>query len=289
MPKIRDYSKKGFKNPFFQRKKKKKKSRLFFLILIIILSGGLYFLNQSTYLQIKNIEISENFLISESEIKNIIDNQLAKKRLLILSQKNILFFNKFQAKKSIKKNYYLKNLKIKKIFPDTLKIIIEEKKSLVIWITDDRNYYLGSEGMVISEVKPQEEIIKKEGETQIIKPLVNLINSDLPIIYDLSNQKINIGEKTASQKLMDFIINLNKLFKENINAEISFYQIDSPQSREVRLKTVEGWQVYFKITDDLNEIATQVERLRLTLKEKISDQKNLEYIDLRFGERVYYK
>ena len=56
----------------------------------------------------------------------------------------------------------------------------------------------------------------------------------------------------------------------------------------MQVKTNAGWHIYLKMNDD---IKAQLENLDLTLKNSIApdEQSKLEYIDLRFGEKVYYK
>lgn len=58
------------------------------------------------------------------------------------------------------------------------------------------------------------------------------------------------------------------------------------QSRELRVKTTEGWELYFRVTDDAK---TQVARVMRVLREQRLDRAALHYIDLRFGDRVIYK
>ncbi len=54
-----------------------------------------------------------------------------------------------------------------------------------------------------------------------------------------------------------------------------------------QLLTKEGWRI---LIDDKNEPQITYENLSLALKEKIKDKrKNLDYIDLRFGNKVYFK
>jgi hypothetical protein len=52
----------------------------------------------------------------------------------------------------------------------------------------------------------------------------------------------------------------------------------------------EGWQIYFSLDPD-SDINTQLVKLNLLLSGEIplENRKNLEYIDLRFKDRAFYK
>ncbi|MBI3956682.1 MAG: hypothetical protein HY340_01705 [Candidatus Kerfeldbacteria bacterium] len=56
--------------------------------------------------------------------------------------------------------------------------------------------------------------------------------------------------------------------------------------RELRVRSSEDWEIYFRSDDSA---ATQVTRLLRVLEEKHLDRAKLDYIDLRFGERVIIK
>ena len=73
-----------------------------------------------------------------------------------------------------------------------------------------------------------------------------------------------------------------------IDLEIGTDFINIVSDKRVDVETLEGWDIYFNLKD---KISSQVLNLGLVLKEKISSEarRNLEYVDLRFGNQVYYK
>jgi len=288
MKRKRDYQKKSFRNPFFSHSKKNKKRRwpfFSFLILIVIFVIGLYFLNTADSLKIKKIEIEGSQKISQEEIKAVVLVQLDKKRFLFFTQSNILFFNKKAVKNELDKNYLFQDLKVKKKYFNTLVVEIKEKTNLVIWASDSKQYYLDLAGVAVKEIQATDLLVQKgEGETEIIRTQIS--SFDYPIIYDQSNQPVVIGEKTVDKKAIDFVVSLNDEFLKPVDFETDYYLMPSPSASEITLVTKEGWRVYFTF----NELAQDQAKLLITvLAEKIQDRKKLEYIDLRFGERIFYK
>ena len=67
-----------------------------------------------------------------------------------------------------------------------------------------------------------------------------------------------------------------------------FYLTDSMRPTEFKLKMGGDWYIYF---DAAQPLESQLRNLELILANSIHPdrRKNLEYIDLRFGEKVYYK
>jgi hypothetical protein len=50
--------------------------------------------------------------------------------------------------------------------------------------------------------------------------------------------------------------------------------------------TEDGYGILF---DALGDIDAQLQNLDVVLREQVEDRGSLEYIDLRFGDRVYFK
>ena len=93
-------------------------------------------------------------------------------------------------------------------------------------------------------------------------------------------------EQILSEEMTQFIMQTNIELKDN-NLPITTFAIPDFEGREVRILMTEGWQAYLDIDDDPED---QIKHLDLVLKQKIkTDREHLDYVDLRFGERVVYK
>ena len=141
--------------------------------------------------------------INRFEIKKIIieNNEILREKELIqdlsfLYNKNIIFLNTVEIKKKLKQKSFIEGLKIKKIYPSTLKIEIFEKKPIAIIIDENKKFFLGKNNDLIN----YREISK---------------HNNLPIIYgDRKKFKILFDDL----KRINFPINLiNKyyLYKSN--------------------------------------------------------------------------
>ena len=98
-----------------------------------------------------------------------------------------------------------------------------------------------------------------------------------------TDKEIKISESVVTSKMVDFILKLNEKIKP-IGLEAGYYE--SKAVTEVSLVTKAGWRAHFDVNNDLD---TSIANLKLILNDKIKDQSKLEYIDLRFGNKVFYK
>lgn len=279
-----DYQQKDLKNPFFQKKGKAKvKKWMIFILVIVILAIALRFLVNSPIFLIKNIEIYGTKTISKNEILNIYQDQLEKHRFFILPQNNIFFFDKDRLEKKIEDKYILQDLEISKKYLDTIIIELEETITSVVYLTRDQAYYLDLKGQVISEVKSFDE---SDNENRAIEVLRNrAVAENLPVIYNEENIEVKIGDSVVASEVIEFIIELNEKLTE-ANIAIDYFQINPENNKEVWAKTSVGYEIYF--SRDL-EIISQIQNLTVVLEEKIKNPADLEYIDLRFGQKVFYK
>lgn len=281
----RDFSKKDFRNPFFPKKQKKRRFwpvRLVIPVGFLLLLIGLYFLNVNSNLRIKNIVVAGHEHISQAEIKGLILEQLNKSRFLFFSQGNILFFNKRQAKKTLSQNYFLDELKVEKRYFDTISVELKEKTVMVIFQTGADNYYLDLSGVILKKADKFDIVSQAMGDTSLIRAEIN--SDRFPLIIEQSAQPVQIGQKALAQETIDFVIKTTAAVKKEADFEISRYLLADPASSEITLKTKEGWEARFKMTES-PEI--QVQSLLAILEEKIKDRSKLQYIDLRFGQKIF--
>jgi len=295
MARARDYQRKNYSNPFSRKSKsgsatrgrgfyygRRSKSgslrrKLVIFFLLAATGGWIYFLFYSPYFWIQRIEFSGLEKISEAEIRDIINSQTASRRFLIFQQKNIFLFDEKFALKNINQKYALESIKFDKKLPETLRIEIKEEMPALIWRSGEKYYDMNRGGLIIRELLPGEitQLSTKPSEAKI------------PVVYDESNEAINIKDVVLSDTLIQFGIDLYEGLPEKTGIRVLNFKVANRKDAEIKALTNEGWEIYFSSDQNLT---LQTEKLYLFLKDKKEDQrKALGYIDLRFEDRVYYK
>tara|TARA_B100001175_G_scaffold293557_1_gene280143 strand:+ start:19 stop:687 length:669 start_codon:yes stop_codon:yes gene_type:complete len=122
---------------------KNKKTKLLILFFFIFLTtykpSGNKIINNK-FFPITNFIIENNYLIEENSII---------KKLNILKGKNLTFINEEDIEKIFKNFSLIASAQIKKIYPNTLKIIIIEKKLVAVLIKEKNKFYISEEGNLI--------------------------------------------------------------------------------------------------------------------------------------------
>ena len=287
MKRKRDYQQKDFRNPYFNKRKKTKatsKFKLYILFFLALLIISLFFLNSSQKFRITDIKIEGNKYVSNDEIKKVISDQLVKKRWLIFNQNSIFFFNKRLVKEELIKRFYFDSLEIKKRYFRTIEVIVKEKKTGLILVSGENKYYVDLSGTVVRKADINDFVVQEEGETNLIRSEIG--SGQYPVVYDLSNNPVVIGQMVITQKLVDFILEMTEYLESQSDFDILGYNLTSLQADEITLLTKEGWEAHFKVEG----LAKDKANLLITiLQQKVKKRSDLEYIDLRFGEKIFLK
>ena len=185
----------------------KKKKIYFYIFFLILLSTPLNLKYDSFFkevFKIKNIKIIPNEFVFE-EVYNLLNQ-------------NIFKLNKTSLKNFLNKYTYLKSIEIKKIYPDTLEVLVTKSSPIAIINNQLSFTYLGDNGKVFKENKEYSSIPILKGEIDIPNAIVvlNLLNNSL---YKLENIKEIIFFPTNR---INIILNDSKILKFPINIDLKY-------------------------------------------------------------------
>tara|TARA_B100000963_G_scaffold357624_1_gene380276 strand:+ start:697 stop:1353 length:657 start_codon:yes stop_codon:yes gene_type:complete len=82
---------------------------------------------------LKEIQIENNFILKEKEIKELLTHFYGK---------NLILLNNSEIEKALMGNSFIESFKVKKVYPQTLKIKIFENKPIAIVFYNKKNFYL---------------------------------------------------------------------------------------------------------------------------------------------------
>jgi len=99
---------------------------------------------KSLIFPIRNIKIKNINVINEKELI---------KKLSFLKGKNILFINEEEIKSVITKFDFVSSFQVKKIYPETIEILINEKDPVAIYIDGKQRFYISEKGEKINYVE----------------------------------------------------------------------------------------------------------------------------------------
>jgi cell division septal protein FtsQ len=255
-------------NPFFDRQTKKGRYKIYLISGLLVLIVLIYGVLSSPLFLLTNIEVKGNIKITEQEINDLVNQQFAEKVWWLFNQQNYWLFNANELSQKLKQNYNLFSTEITKPGFHTLHINLQEQTASLILQIGESFYHLDYKGAAFEQINA-----------------ADAVQTALPIVIVNTSATVAINSSPLDSNMQDFLLTLNRrLIQQNIG--VKNYVLDSVTDREVKVQTTDGYYILFDIRQD---VASQTNNLKLLLQDKIKDPKNLQYIDLRFGERIFYK
>ena len=292
-------------NPFRPRKKPSTiKTKA--LIFIVFLAAWTICLAYIPYFRINKINYSGLNNTSKKELDEFIyGNFLNKKTILPLN--DYFFINTKKISGDLYEKFSFESVEVIKIFPNRLDVNIKEKISSVIYDNGKKYFLLDNGGTAIKylkDVEPYEMTQKTTSSSVDILSLntsstvfintstttehipdykkINKLFGNYPIIYDRRGLEVNIKQEgVLPPEHITAIITWYKTLAEQGIAHLKFFSMDNLNSGVV-IDTTDTWDILFQ---PKNNNDTQVN----TLKEILPTIKPQQYVDLRYGEKVYWK
>lgn len=246
------------------------------LILILAFLGVVvYLLFFSPFLVISKINVSGTENLDSGAVRDTVATEISGKYLNLIPKNNIILAGGGKLEKSLIVRFRrIGQVEVKKTFPDTLSIAVSEKKSALILSSAGKNLVINPEGAAYAEADFE---------------AADLGENDLPVLHDEGNKNIQLSESILDSAYVRYILDIEEKLKGDLGIEID-KNFRTPQliSGDIRVATVQGWQIYF---NESIPVQKEIDMLGLVMQEKIDKDRiqDLEYVDLRIDNKVYYK
>lgn len=265
----KDFKNLDYKNPRIIRDRTKAKSRWIKLALLFVFTAIAvlaYLIWLSPVFQIRQIEISGLNKVKRESLDKILDQYRFSKKWLVFSRNNFWIFNCGDVRYAIAEKYFFDDLKIKKKMFNQVEIGLKEKESMVNWFSNGQCFHLDPSGLAIEYCEDSGGLLK---------------------IRDMQNGELLIGQNAIGAGELAGIIAFNEQLSRLIKGKWTI-EIYEKTANSLVAKTMEGAGIYF---NSAMSAAEQIGSLAALMNQ--SDVKSglnkINYIDLRFGEKVYYK
>lgn len=254
---------------------------LFFLSLIYIFSLSAFNIN--------SIEITGNKIIDTEDIKEIAQNQITGKYLYFLPKTNLFFYPKSNIKSELQNKFKrLKDINIAIQNQKVLVISMTEREALYTWCGEvlpelnesgEKCYFLDRDGYIFDEAP----YFSGEVYFKFYGP-VDAVNKTTDGTF--------YGSYFSPDNFQKFIIFKKELEIMNLKPVRLLTTFDGEVMVFLSKGVTSNPKIIFKADADFQKVAENLqaalvtEPLQSNFKNKYS---SLEYIDLRFGNKVYFK
>ena len=206
-----------------------KKSLLGLILLFVLLTT--YFPKAKIFPKfdpnIKNIFIENNSIISNKEI---LDN------LEFLYQENIYFLDIKKIEQILINQEFIESFKIKKIYPKTIKLILNEKKIVAILYKKKEKYYISDKGKIVNfkKIKRYQDLPRDfGGEKYFFYFYQELKNNDFPIaqiktfyFFESGRWDLEMNDgKIVKLPIKNYLLSLKNFINSNKDSSFSSFKI----------------------------------------------------------------
>lgn len=306
-------NKKSFSGSF-RAPKKENKFKIFIIIALssiaIILLLLFYFIFISGFFNIRDIKI-ENANGKTEKLQAIVEGQIDGGGGLF-SQKNIIIFNKNKLSKSLAE-FNFANFSLKKnIWQRHLILKVSEREEALIYLESDVYYFLDKSANVVKMQKSCDQTKVKEvinasstasstaSTTNEVLVETSIDDTDclklddkfkqenfLPFIENISpSKKISENQKYAKldEEYLSFAF---KLYTDlNNSSEFGFKKIVLDEEyNTIKVKLNNNLDIYLSLKNDYQE---QISKFFTVSRERASELSGKKYIDLRYGDKIFY-
>ena len=253
----------------YRRKHRKQTAhRIYFVlacgVLCAILAWGFFWI---PWIRIQTIEIGGN--IDTAPIRAAIEQSMVDTNKYFAPKDNYFLTRAADIEQLVKdKDLGVAIVQIK--FPRTITVNFPQREArFIICSETDTCYYMNNEGLLFNE-SPQ--------FSEYPLPLITISPSVR------SPREVRLGDQFADADTMRFInTTVRGLFALGITSKI----IETNDMSEIKIFTPEDWYIYLNTKTDPVKTA---QNIRLLMDQKIKNSRDaLEYIDLRFENKAFYK
>ncbi len=262
-----------------QRKRKlffqKLKFIFFFFAFVFLFIGFYWFIFYSPFFAISKINIISKeggpLIISENEILEEIENQNKKYTLSYFGpSKSLVFFSEKKLEEKLKANHpEIESLNIKlNLQKNQLEVIYQERKEKFNLCYEEDCFLIDQKGIPFLKIEK--------------------VNPEIETIYLKKIKEISLGKPLIPEEHLKKIEEIITLFKENPNLiKLGYFILEQKDSPDFQIVTEKKMRILLNFNDDFKEIFLILKKLK---EEKFKGSfEGIDYIDLRYLPKVYYK
>lgn len=236
-------------------------------ILVILLIGGTAYLSTIHAVKISEIQVNDTSFFDKKEVEEIVRTELEGSYLFIFNKDNIFLFPRHTIKQKVKEHHQaIQSVSLHITGPHSISVTVHEYTPSAVWCNTDNCYYLNEEGFIFIQA---------------------------PIDYDRNLIQFHdwihddpIGKTyTDSDTFKKMMVLINLVAK----VPLKVVSVNTEDGLTFFLHTDSNTRLLYEINDNPEEVASNLNTV--IEKDAISRAQlnNIDYIDLRFGNKVYYK
>jgi len=255
-----------------RRRKFLKRILLFFFALVVIIAGSSY-ISRLEQLNILKIEVVGNKVVDAEMIKTAVNQELSGKYLWLFPKSNVMLYHKYKIRDRLQNSFKrIENIDFSVKNKNTLVLSIHEREAKYLWCGETPDlqdepadcYFMDAEAFIFDQAP--------YFSGNVYFKFYGARESDFKKLILFKKTLEEMGLRPVAAKVV-----------ENGDIKMVLPRVGTPKNSP---------EIIFKMDSDFQKIAENLESA-LTTEPLLSKFKNkyssLLYIDLRYGNKVYYK
>ncbi|MBI4598747.1 hypothetical protein HY734_00950 [Candidatus Uhrbacteria bacterium] len=246
------------------------------------------FLLTSPRFLLTSVRIEGTQTIRPQAIRSVVEEYLNKDRWLFFKARHRLLFQTTALDAELRKQFVFEQVEIA-LKPPEVVVSVAEKTAVSLWSSGEHTYLLDARGIALREVSLDErtELLSPPPLYGPFRAGQDTSAGTLPLVAceDTSAQPVAIGDELLPEVRLASIRQFVERLK-TLGISVERCATDPRIGTWMTAFTEAGYAVLF---DPALPIDSQADNLAVVLRERVPDPSRLQYVDVRFGDYVYYK
>lgn len=266
----------GIVDPREEKQAKEHLARFLHFLLCFLFSGVIvYVFFFSSFVKIQKVEILGLSELPRSEIEPVVTEIYGGKYFGVFPKNGFFLFPSKKMEDVLGDKFRkIKNVNIKKTFPNNVSIEVVERKSLLVWCSGGPCYLIDENGLAYMGA-------------DFSSP--DIVQNHLIKMVDTSAKPVALGASLFSKEYIDFLLGAVVELPQKSGIEL-IEECDTPSrlAGEMTFYSPDGVKISLSTELPLDQT---MKNLEIFMRKQLSEEerKNIEYLDLRFESRVFYK
>jgi len=257
------------------------------------------------YFHIQTITLSGLVRVSEQSVRDAVNGLLDTG--FVFPTRAYTFVSTDDVEEVLMARFPISHVVVKKEFPNTLHVTVEEKISTIIYNNGHTFAYLNMSGQVVELLRAVgddewsieweqvtstdslgNEFLEKREVSRTYEVNGRRIVAemgDYPIIYADRPDQLAINDAVLDEATAQTVVNWFEQLQKQFDIHFDYLEINESNG-EGTLMTRQGWEMKIRTT---GEVESQIDRLKLFLKNSSVNLDALRHVDLRYEGRVYWE
>lgn len=283
-----------------ERRKKQKRLRQilggFFVVVIIV---GLSYWSRHPSVVVAEVSVEGTQYVDKVMVEANVLEEIKGYHLFLFPKTNKLLIPRQNIKRALHSKYLALESVDTDIQGSVLRVIVEEFEPKALWCNDNfPTYFIEEvEHSLSEEATSTEPVVEEEVVAEEKCYMVNnagLVYMEEPVGYEGELLKLHnildsdpVGETYLSTVFFKTLEEFNTVLSEDLDINVT--EVYSEDQNTFVFVTVEGPRILVDATDDFTLVADNLATVMEQQAINEAQFSNIEYIDMRFGNRVFYK